>query len=87
VRSPVEFSVAIRAHSGVPARNLQIQDWSIQMGQRLLDPPNVAGWKQNGSYLSTSSLSARANVVKRAASQIRAGGNFDSLRTATAAVR
>jgi len=84
VRSPVEFSVAIRAHSGVPARNLQISDWSIQMGQRLLDPPNVAGWKQNGYYLSTSSLSARANVAKRAASQIRAGGNFDSLRTATA---
>ena len=54
------------------------------MGQRLLDPPNVAGWKQNGYYLSTSSLSARANVAKRAASQIRAGGNFDSLRTATA---
>lgn len=86
VRSPVEYSVAIRAHSGVPARSLWIFDWSLQMGQRLLDPPNVAGWKQNAYYLSTSALSARANVAKRAASQIRTGGNFDALKTATPAV-
>lgn len=84
VRSPVEYSVAIRAHSGVSARNLLIFDWALQMGQRLLDPPNVAGWKQNAYYLSTSALSARANVAKRAASQIRAGGNFDWLKTAGA---
>lgn len=83
VRSPVEWSVAILAHTGLTARQCLIADWSIQMGQRALDPPNVAGWKANGYYLTTSALSARANIARRAAGRLRLNSGFNYLYAMT----
>ena len=37
----------------------------VDMSQELLNPPNVAGWKNNSYWLSTSQLGARGNLAKR----------------------
>jgi uncharacterized protein (DUF1800 family) len=54
-------------------------DFSLAMGQRLFDPPNVAGWGSNTYWLTTSAVSGRANLAKRVAGLVRANGTFDSL--------
>jgi uncharacterized protein (DUF1800 family) len=51
------------------------------MGQRVFDPPNVAGWKANGYWMTTSALSGRANLAKKVASLMRLNGGFDNLIT------
>jgi hypothetical protein len=50
-----------------------------------MDPPNVAGWKSNAYYLTTGSLSARANVARRVASQLRLNSGFNYLYAMTPA--
>ena len=85
VRSPVDWSVALLAHSGLTATQAQIFNWSLQMGQRVMDPPNVAGWENNADYLTTGSLSGRANVARRVASQLRLNNGFNYLYAMTPA--
>jgi hypothetical protein len=41
------------------------------MGQELFNPPNVAGWKSNDYWISTSSVSARAHFVDDVANYMR----------------
>ena len=45
------------------------------MGQVVFDPPNVSGWRSNGYWLTTSALSGRAAVARKAAS-LWANDNF-----------
>jgi uncharacterized protein (DUF1800 family) len=85
VRSPVEWSVAILAHTGLTASQAGIFGWSLAMGQRLTEPPNVAGWKSNAYYLTTSALSARANLAKHVAWVLRANSGFNYLYSLTPA--
>ncbi len=77
VRSPVEWCVAILAHGNLTANQSQVYNWSLMMGQRVMDPPNVAGWKNNEYYLTTSSLAGRANFARRCAGQLRLNGGFN----------
>lgn len=79
LRSPAEWIVAVLIHSGLTATATRAFDWSILMGQRVFDPPNVAGWKNNDYYLSTAAVSARASWARRVADLMRANGGFDSL--------
>lgn len=53
VRSPVEWFVAVTAALGIPASESHPEWWLEAMGQRLYDPPNVAGWRQNGAWLTS----------------------------------
>ena len=79
VRSPVEWVVAVLAQTGLSAATVKVFDYSLPMGQRLFDPPNVAGWGTNSYWLTTSAVSGRANLAKRVAGLVRANGTFDSL--------
>ncbi len=63
LRSPVEFVVAILRSTGLAID--QAIPWDLgEMGQQPFYPPNVAGWKQNGYWLSTSAAWYRANYVQ-----------------------
>lgn len=64
VRSPVEFVVATLRYTGLSANTLGAADYMWGMGQELFAPPNVAGWKQNGYWLSPSTAWARASFAK-----------------------
>jgi uncharacterized protein (DUF1800 family) len=72
VRSPVEFVVAAMKMIGVRTGNAStVADpqssppwWMDEMGQQLFYPPNVAGWKQNSYWISTTATWARANYAR-----------------------
>ncbi len=62
LRSPVEFIAAVLRSTGLSIND--VQPWDIgQMGQQPFYPPNVAGWKQNSYWLSTSGAWYRANWI------------------------
>lgn len=68
ISTPAEFTTRIFKIFGI-GLNTSHNSWGVrdmkEMGQELFDPPNVAGWKANGYWLSTSQLGARGNVLKR----------------------
>lgn len=64
VRSPVEFVVAALRYGGLSAAEMSAADYMWDMGQVLFAPPNVAGWKQNGYWLSPSTAWSRASFAK-----------------------
>ena len=79
VRTPTEWIVAMLALTGQTATAVNVYGFGDRMGQMIFDPPNVAGWKSNTYWLTTSALSGRAAVAKKVASLLRANGGFDSL--------
>ena len=81
VRSPVEWVVALLVQTGLTAASTKAFDLGESMGQRLFDPPNVAGWKSNEYWMTTSAVSGRANLAKKVAAAVRANGSFDHLIT------
>ena len=63
VRSPIEFTVAAMRHTGFGC-DVVHPEWTLEsMGQKPFDPPNVAGWKQNGYWISASSHWARSQFA------------------------
>jgi uncharacterized protein (DUF1800 family) len=64
VRSPVEWIVAILRALGMTAKDTNPQWWMDDMGQQLFEPPNVAGWKNNAYWVSTTALWARADFAR-----------------------
>jgi uncharacterized protein (DUF1800 family) len=81
VRSPVEFVVAIGVHTGIPMTESGFSWLGERMGQSLFNPPNVAGWKANSYWLTTSAISGRAQVARGATWKLRADGGFDNLNS------
>ncbi|WP_426571596.1 DUF1800 domain-containing protein [Aquihabitans sp. McL0605] len=63
VRSPVEWMVASMRALGMPAATLHPEWWLERMGQPLYQPPNVAGWKQNAAWISTSAQWAKGSFA------------------------
>jgi uncharacterized protein (DUF1800 family) len=63
VRSPVEYMVALMRGLNMPAKVMHPQWYGEKMGQAVFDPPNVAGWKNNAYWLTTSAMSARADLA------------------------
>jgi uncharacterized protein (DUF1800 family) len=61
VRTPVEWMVATMRHLGMDAATLHPEWWLEHLGQRLFDPPNVSGWKQNAYWISTTTMWARGD--------------------------
>jgi len=62
VRQPIEFVVAMLKALGVTVDSSRWEFWSEGLGQELLNPPNVAGWKSNEYWLSSGGLLARADL-------------------------
>jgi uncharacterized protein (DUF1800 family) len=64
VRSPAEWVVACMRSVNLTAATLNPQWWMEDMGQQLFEPPNVSGWRQNKTWLTTSRLWTRANWIR-----------------------
>jgi uncharacterized protein (DUF1800 family) len=79
VRTPTDWIVEIMARTGMNAATVNVFSFGDRMGQIIFNPPNVAGWKNNSYYLTTSALSGRANVAKRIAGQLRNNNGYDFL--------
>lgn len=62
VRSPVEWMVALHRVLGVSATKWR--PWDVgRTGQELFEPPNVAGWKRNDYWLSTTGMWTRSSYI------------------------
>ncbi len=79
VRTPTEWAVALLVQTGLSAGAVKVFDYADGMGQKVFDPPNVAGWKSNSYWLTTSAISGRANFAKRVTSLLRANNGFNHL--------
>lgn len=63
IRTPVEFAVAAMKHTGLRCEDTNPQ-WSLSgMGQTPFYPPNVAGWKQNEYWVSSSAVWAKSSFA------------------------
>jgi uncharacterized protein (DUF1800 family) len=65
LRSPVEWFVAALRTSALPIDDAHPEWYNISLGQELLNPPNVAGWKLNSYWISTASFWAKGTAVQR----------------------
>lgn len=67
ISSPLEHLSQFHVSMNVPtqAQNLRnLLNYSSQLGQNLLQPPNVAGWPGHREWLNTSTLPARWNYMQ-----------------------
>jgi uncharacterized protein (DUF1800 family) len=81
VRSPTDYVVATMRAMGNTNLAAAALKAAPAMDQILYDPPTVAGWPQNGAWLSSSSVLARLNF---ATSAVAATSSFPSTSDAIA---
>ena len=65
VRTPVEFVVALLAATGKRSREADMTWLMEAMGQQLLYPPNVSGWRPNGYWVNASAMEGRARTAQQ----------------------
>ncbi len=65
VKSPVEFVVGTYKTLGLPRMDAAALPVLRQMGQELFYPPNVAGWPGGENWLTSDTMIARQNFLKR----------------------
>ena len=64
VKSPVQLIAGTIRSLGTPTRDIGVlADAAGAMGQRLFNPPSVAGWSGGRSWINTSTLFVRQNVT------------------------
>ncbi len=79
IRGPVEFiigSLQALEQCQPPPSTVLLAEWATRMGQDLFYPPNVGGWPEGRSWLSSRGVIARANF----ASALVEGGLWNSSR-------
>ncbi len=79
VKSPVEYVGSLVKRTGVPVEGQQYHYLMSGMGQVLFEPPNVAGWKNNGYWLSTATAWGRARFATFMRWKIDDVGFLDSI--------
>jgi uncharacterized protein (DUF1800 family) len=73
IKSPVEFMVHASRALGLTAGNVSrvIAGSGSGMGQSLFDPPDVNGWPNNESWISSNTVVERVNFVTAALAQAK----------------
>jgi uncharacterized protein (DUF1800 family) len=63
VRSPVEWFVAMMRSVSMTAAQLHPEWWLDRLGQGLMQPPNVSGWRGGTAWISTSAQWGKGTVA------------------------
>jgi uncharacterized protein (DUF1800 family) len=71
VKSPAEFMVHAARALGATNLSKVIAPSGSGMGQSLFDPPDVGGWPNNESWISSNTVVERVNFVTAALGQIK----------------
>jgi len=72
IKSPTEFMVSTAKALGAPSNISQtIRGYGSVLGQSLFDPPSVAGWGDNASWISSNTMLQRANYVSQVLGSLR----------------
>ena len=64
IASPVQYLAGISRRLGENPPTWMLVNFSDQLGQMLLDPPNVKGWEGGDAWITTSSLMQRGNFAR-----------------------
>ena len=67
VKSPVEFVVGVYRTLGIDKLDGTVLPILRQTGQMLFYPPNVAGWPGGANWITSATMIARQNFLKRIA--------------------
>ena len=81
VKSPTEFMIGVARAVGSTSPSKLIASSGSGMGQTLFDPPDVNGWPNNESWISSNTVVERVNFVTAAIAQ-----HQDGLRPAAGAL-
>ena len=65
IRSPVELAIGLLRTTGTSVNFFQLSDQLELLGQLPFYPPNVKGWDGGRSWINSSTLIARSNLVSR----------------------
>ena len=71
VKSPTEFMVHTARALGLGSLSKLITGSGSGMGQSLFDPPDVNGWPNNESWISSSTVVERVNFATAAVAQVK----------------
>ncbi|TMD26313.1 MAG: DUF1800 domain-containing protein, partial [Chloroflexi bacterium] len=71
VKSPTEFMIGAARALGASSLSRVIASSGAGMGQTLFDPPDVNGWPNNESWISSNTVVARVNFVTAALGQVK----------------
>jgi uncharacterized protein (DUF1800 family) len=71
VKSPAEFMVHAARALGAGSSSRLIAGAGSGMGQTLFDPPDVNGWPNNESWISSNTVVERVNFVTAAFAQVK----------------
>ena len=71
IKSPVEFMVHASRALGITTASKVIAGSGSGMGQSLFDPPDVNGWPNNESWISSNTVVERVNFVTNALAQVK----------------
>ena len=72
IKSPTEFMVSTAKALGATNLSRTMVGFGPMLGQNLFDPPSVAGWGDNASWISSNTMLQRANFASTVLGQIRA---------------
>jgi uncharacterized protein (DUF1800 family) len=83
LKSPIEFMVHGARALGSTGTAKLIAGAGSGMGQSLFDPPDVNGWPNNASWISSNSVVERVNYVSLALAQVKSSlpSSADAART------
>jgi uncharacterized protein (DUF1800 family) len=71
IKSPIEFMVSSAKALGATNLSRTINGYGSTLGMNLFDPPSVAGWGDNASWISSNTMLQRANYVSTILGQLR----------------
>lgn len=71
VKSPTEYMVSVLKALKAPQLSKLILDADENMGQMLFDPPDVGGWPNNESWISSNTVIARVNFATTVLGRLR----------------
>ena len=71
IKSPTEFMIATAKALGATNLSRTIVGYGSMLGQNLFDPPSVAGWGDNASWISSNTMLHRANFASTVLGQLR----------------
>jgi uncharacterized protein (DUF1800 family) len=71
VKSPIELMVHTLKALGAPLLSKLAVQASAGMGQVLFDPPDVGGWPNNESWISSNNVVARVNFISAVLGQLK----------------
>lgn len=82
IRSPVELAVGLLRAMDATTNTLMLAEELAQLGQGLYYPPNVKGWDGGRTWINSSTLLGRANLVRQLLGSEKTrfnGGSLDAL--------